>query len=345
FYTVTLPVTLWFLDKTKTGTEREDTVLFIDARNLYRQIDRAHRDFLPEQIELLANIVRLYRGEDVETADGSDTLLKDHFMPFSKRDALGPKGLRPMLRRLIKGPIPPRVVSPEHTTGRAQLEIHLRPEIREQVRARKAERMEAVRRVRPSSAEEWHRFWPCSRQDDSSHTLGNTRIAISDTLFAHTDIVEVARDLSSPMRVGGSLADAVFMKICGPLASITNANTGLPANASPRALRAQQKRKRLEKQLARNAGERTDWNAVENSWADPVAMQKHAPGWIDKRARLSGSPAISLLDQLLERGGEQMIGSYQDDLPSTTNHIAMQMMLWADTLLRHTQELSQGASC
>jgi type I restriction enzyme M protein len=27
------------------GTEREDTVLFIDARHIYRQIDRAHRDF------------------------------------------------------------------------------------------------------------------------------------------------------------------------------------------------------------------------------------------------------------------------------------------------------------
>ncbi len=79
FYTVTLPVTLWFLDKGKTGTEREDTVLFIDARHLYRQIDRAHRDFLPEQIEFLANIVRLYRGEDVETIDGSDALLKEHF--------------------------------------------------------------------------------------------------------------------------------------------------------------------------------------------------------------------------------------------------------------------------
>ena len=46
FYTVTLPVTLWFLDKGKRGTSREDTVLFIDARHLYRQIDRAHRDFL-----------------------------------------------------------------------------------------------------------------------------------------------------------------------------------------------------------------------------------------------------------------------------------------------------------
>jgi len=79
FYTVTLPVTLWFLDKGKRSTDRKDTVLFIDARHLYRQIDRAHRDFLPEQIELLANIVRLYREEDVETVAGSETLLKERF--------------------------------------------------------------------------------------------------------------------------------------------------------------------------------------------------------------------------------------------------------------------------
>jgi len=71
FYTVTLPVTLWFLDRGKRGTPREDTVLFIDARNTFRQVDRAHRDFLPEQVELLANIVRLYRGEEPETVVGS----------------------------------------------------------------------------------------------------------------------------------------------------------------------------------------------------------------------------------------------------------------------------------
>jgi type I restriction enzyme M protein len=64
FYTVTLPVTLWFFDKGKRGTEREHTVLFIDARSIFRQIDRAHRDWTAEQIESLANIVRLYRGED-----------------------------------------------------------------------------------------------------------------------------------------------------------------------------------------------------------------------------------------------------------------------------------------
>lgn len=79
FYTVTLPVTLWFLDKGKRSTARQDTVLFIDARHLYRQIDRAHRDFLPEHIELLANIVRLYRGEDIETVDGSERLVKERF--------------------------------------------------------------------------------------------------------------------------------------------------------------------------------------------------------------------------------------------------------------------------
>lgn len=79
FYTVTLPVTLWFLDKAKVGTPREDQVLFLDARNLYQQVDRAHRDFKPEQVEFLANVVRLYRGEDLEIVDGSDVLLKENF--------------------------------------------------------------------------------------------------------------------------------------------------------------------------------------------------------------------------------------------------------------------------
>ncbi|MGY5854528.1 MAG: class I SAM-dependent DNA methyltransferase [Candidatus Thorarchaeota archaeon] len=63
FYTVTLPCTLWFLDRGKKGSEREKKILFIDAREVYRQIDRAHRDFTPSQIEFLSNIVKLYRGE------------------------------------------------------------------------------------------------------------------------------------------------------------------------------------------------------------------------------------------------------------------------------------------
>lgn len=85
FYTVTLPCTLWFLDKGKASlpspasgrgvggegaVSRRDTVLFIDARHLYRQIDRAHRDWSEAQIGFIANIVRLYRSEAIDTTLG-----------------------------------------------------------------------------------------------------------------------------------------------------------------------------------------------------------------------------------------------------------------------------------
>jgi type I restriction enzyme M protein len=77
FYTVTLPCTLWFFDRSKTKTKRADTVLFIDARHIYRQVDRAHRDWTPAQIGFIANLVRLYRGEDLDlTVGGSETEAK-----------------------------------------------------------------------------------------------------------------------------------------------------------------------------------------------------------------------------------------------------------------------------
>ncbi len=86
FYTVTLPCTLWFLDKGKSnlpspsgrgvggegGVSRADTILFIDARHINRQIDRAHRDWSDAQIGFIANIVRLYRGEAPDTTLGGE---------------------------------------------------------------------------------------------------------------------------------------------------------------------------------------------------------------------------------------------------------------------------------
>ncbi|MBP9019629.1 MAG: SAM-dependent DNA methyltransferase [Bacteroidales bacterium] len=89
FYTVTLPCTLWFLDKGKHNTDRKDKVLFIDARKIYQQIDRAHREYLPEQIEFIANIVRLYRGEDIEIIHGSEKLMKESFPEGKYQDVAG----------------------------------------------------------------------------------------------------------------------------------------------------------------------------------------------------------------------------------------------------------------
>ncbi len=89
FFTVTLPVTLWFLDRGKRGTEREDQVLFIDARKVFRQIDRAHRDWLPEQIEFLANVARLYRGENTEITAGSAGQISSSFPDGTYADVPG----------------------------------------------------------------------------------------------------------------------------------------------------------------------------------------------------------------------------------------------------------------
>lgn len=63
FTSVALPATLWFIDKAKKNTDKKDEILFIDARNVFTQIDRAHRKFSDEQIKNLAIISRLYEGD------------------------------------------------------------------------------------------------------------------------------------------------------------------------------------------------------------------------------------------------------------------------------------------
>lgn len=63
FTSVTLPATLWFFDKKKSKTEKKDEILFIDARNVFTQVDRAHRKFSDEQIKNLGIITSLYNGD------------------------------------------------------------------------------------------------------------------------------------------------------------------------------------------------------------------------------------------------------------------------------------------
>lgn len=65
FSSVTLPATLWFFDKAKTHSEKKNEILFIDARNVFTQVDRAHRKFSDEQIKNLGIISRLYEGDTV----------------------------------------------------------------------------------------------------------------------------------------------------------------------------------------------------------------------------------------------------------------------------------------
>jgi type I restriction enzyme M protein len=102
FYTVTLPCTLWFLDKGKAahsspdkgrpgGVSRRDTILFIDARHIFRQIDRAHRDWSEAQISFIANIVRLYRGEEPDYTLGGETAAEKLLELFSPSPSIRPE--------------------------------------------------------------------------------------------------------------------------------------------------------------------------------------------------------------------------------------------------------------
>lgn len=89
FFTVTLPVTLWFLDKAKRKSERADEVLFIDARNIFRQVSRAQRDLALDQIEFIGNIVRLWRGEEIELEAGSGPKVIAAFLGSGYNDVAG----------------------------------------------------------------------------------------------------------------------------------------------------------------------------------------------------------------------------------------------------------------
>jgi len=97
FYNVALPCTLWFLDKGKARTPRADTVLFVDARHIYRQIDRAHRDWSAAQIGFLANLVRLYRGEAPDFTYGgeeAEAKLTEIFSPLPRAGESQGEGAR-----------------------------------------------------------------------------------------------------------------------------------------------------------------------------------------------------------------------------------------------------------
>ena len=80
FTSVTLPATLWFFDKAKANSDKKDEILFIDARNVFIQFDRAHRKFSDEQIKNLGIITRLYNGDTA----AFDALISEYKIEFEK---------------------------------------------------------------------------------------------------------------------------------------------------------------------------------------------------------------------------------------------------------------------
>ena len=66
FYTTGIPVCLWFLAKRKEGRGQRDhrgETLFIDARKLFRKVDRTHNELTAAHIARIAATYHAWRGE------------------------------------------------------------------------------------------------------------------------------------------------------------------------------------------------------------------------------------------------------------------------------------------
>lgn len=67
FYSVTIPVTLWFITKNK---KQSGKTLFIDARKMGFMVDRKHRDFTDEDIAKLADTFTAFQNGTHEDVKG-----------------------------------------------------------------------------------------------------------------------------------------------------------------------------------------------------------------------------------------------------------------------------------
>lgn len=67
FYSITIPVTLWFISKNK---KQKGKTLFIDARKMGYMVDRKHRDFADEDIQKLADTFKAFQDGTLEKVKG-----------------------------------------------------------------------------------------------------------------------------------------------------------------------------------------------------------------------------------------------------------------------------------
>lgn len=67
FYSVTIPVTLWFISKNK---KQKGKTLFIDARKMGHMVDKKHRDFTDEDIQKLADTFEAFQEGTLEDVKG-----------------------------------------------------------------------------------------------------------------------------------------------------------------------------------------------------------------------------------------------------------------------------------
>lgn len=92
FYSTGIPASLWILNRNKKGSanerNRENEILFIDARQLGEMIDRRHREFTEEDINKIADTYHQWRNlNNVKLRAEDEELENEHYMLMVAEEA------------------------------------------------------------------------------------------------------------------------------------------------------------------------------------------------------------------------------------------------------------------
>ena len=281
----------------------------------------------------------------------SDTLFKGHYIPEAARERLRRRSpyrraklaATGLLRSL--GVLLPVRKEPHFWDVARRMETRLTPDVREALVERQRVRLEQVGKVRPESAAEWVRFWPASRGDGAYGPQANTRLFTSDELFFHRRLIEVAARIPQYEKVGGRLTRRVFPRVYGALGAIENAATGVPAGAArPPRRRNGHAKGQSTGHVNPGGGSRDPWNDVDHSWVDWELLQKLSPTWSSYRAALAESPALDVLDGVLQGGAREFIAGYRDEAGFLVNRAALQLAYSIDRSLRRPGATAASSS-
>jgi asparagine synthetase B (glutamine-hydrolysing) len=270
----------------------------------------------------------------------SDTLFKGHYMSREARQRVRLRSPYYRARHAVArtaralGVLPPARARPHYWEVARNMTSRLRPEVRDELAARHRVRLAEVREVRPESAEEWLRFWPGSRCDGGYGPQANTRLFTADELFMHRRLLEVAARIPAHERLEGRLTRRVFPRLYGHLGGIENSSTGVPAGAEA-ADRFRLGGARPNGNAARPARPSPHpWNDVQHSWVDYELLQKLSPVWASYRTALADSPALDVLDGVLQGGARDFVAAYRDEAGFLFNRAAVQVTYALDRALR-----------
>ena len=112
FRSTQIPACLWFLSRDRSGAERRDETLFIDARKLGHMIDRTRRDLSAEDIARVADTYHAWRSRTPSPAGTPSPLTSAPSPVWTKGEGWGEGGGAPIPPTGSSGPQPPDEPTP-----------------------------------------------------------------------------------------------------------------------------------------------------------------------------------------------------------------------------------------